>query len=159
MITLCTVTAICAPPARCFDLARSVDLHAAGASLIRGKAAAGRTAGLSALGDETTWSARFFGLRFSLTTRVTEFDRPHRFSDVQSAGLFRHFGHVYTFRPDGPSRTLMTDEFSFQSPFGLAGAAFDGFVLRRQMQAVMESRALYVKRAAESEEWKEYQGG
>jgi len=159
MITLRTETVICAPPARCFDLARSVDLHAAGASSIQGKAAAGRTAGLSVLEDETTWSARFFGLRFSLTTRIAEFDRPHGFSDVQCAGLFRHFGHVYTFRPDGPARTLMTDEFSFQSPFGLVGAAFDAFVLRRQMQRVMESRARCVKRAAESEEWRVSLGG
>lgn len=159
MIILRTETVILAPPERCFDLARSVDLHAVGASLIQGKATAGRTAGLSGLGDETTWSARFFGLRFSLTTRITEYERPRGFSDVQSAGLFRHFGHVYTFRPDGPARTVMTDEFSFQSSFGFIGAAFDGFVLRRQMQAVMESRARCVKRAAESEEWWAYLGG
>ena len=156
MITLCTETMILAPPERCFDLARSVDLHAAGAGAIRGRAAAGRTSGLSTLGDQTTWSAHFFGLPFSLTTQIATFDRPRGFSDVQSAGLFRHFGHVYTFRPDGPTRTVMADELSFQSPFGFAGAALDAFVLRRRMRAVMESRAFSIKRAAESEEWREY---
>jgi ligand-binding SRPBCC domain-containing protein len=154
--TLSTQTVILAPPERCFDLARSVDLHAASASVIHGKATAGRTAGLSESGDRTTWSARFFGMRFLLTTEITAFDRPRGFSDVQRAGLFRHFGHVYTFTAISPTRTVMTDVFSFRSPFGSVGAAFDAFVLRRRMRAVMEGRALHVKRVAESEEWREY---
>jgi ligand-binding SRPBCC domain-containing protein len=156
MISLWTDTVILAPAERCFDLARSVDLHAASASVIQGKALAGRTSGLSALGDRTTWSARFFGMRFSLTTRITAFDRPRSFSDVICAGLFTHFGHVYTFQPTGVGRTLMTDEFSFQSPFGILGAAFDTLILRRRMRTVMDSRARCVKRVAESEEWRTY---
>lgn len=156
MITLRTRTVILAPPERCFDLARSVDLHAASASVIHGRAVAGRTAGLSALGDQTTWSARFFGMRFSMTTEITAFDRPHGFSDVLCAGLFRHFGHVYTFAPVSPMQTMMTDEFSFQSPFGFIGAVMDALVLRRRMRAVLEFRARYIKRVAESEEWRAY---
>lgn len=156
MITLRTETMILAPQERCFDLARSVDLHAASARLIRGKATAGRTAGLAAPGDRTMWSARFHGMRFSLTTEITAFDRPRGFSDSLCAGLFRHFGHVYSFVPVGPMQTMMTDEFSFQSPCGFIGAALDVLVLRRRMRAVMESRARYVKHVAESEEWREY---
>ena len=121
MITLRTETVIFAPPERCFDLARSVDLHAASAAAIHGRATAGRTAGLATLGDRTTWSARFFGLRFLLTMGITAFDRSRGFSDVLCSGLFRHFGHVYTFQPVGLAQTVMTDEFSFQSPFGLVG--------------------------------------
>ena len=156
MITLRTETTILAPPERCFDLARSVDLHAASASVIHGKATAGRTEGLSDLGDRTTWSARFFGMRFSLTTEITAFERPRGFSDVLYSGLFRHFGHVYTFAPVNVGQTVMTDEFSFQSPFGFVGAVLDTLILRRRMEAVMEGRARYVKRVAESQEWHEY---
>ncbi len=156
MITLRTETVILAPQERCFDLARSVGLHAVSAAVIHGKVTAGRMAGLAALGDRTTWSARFFGMRFSLTTEITAFDRPRGFSDVLYAGLFSHFGHVYTFTPTSPTQTVMTDEFSFQSPFGCVGAALDALVLRRRMRAVLESRAHYVKRVAESEEWHKY---
>ena len=150
MIILQTKTTIQASQERCFDLARSVDLHAAGAAGIAGRAMAGRTTGLSDLGDRTTWTARFFGLGFALTTEVTGFDRPHGFSDAQCSGPFAHFGHVYGFREAGKGRTVMTDVFSFQSPFGLIGALFDSVVLRGRMQVVMEARAITIRRAAES---------
>ena len=150
MITLRTETVIGSPPERCFDLARSVDLHAAGASAIQGRATAGRTAGLAELGDRTTWTARFFGLGFSLTTQITTYDCPHTFSDAQCSGPFRHFGHVYVFHPQGADGTLMTDEFSFQSPFGPLGAAFDSLILRRRMRAVLAARAETIQRAAEA---------
>ncbi len=156
MITLRTKTLILAPPERCFDLARSVDLHAASAAMIHGKATAGRAAGMAAGGDRTTWSARFFGMRFSLTTEITAFNRPHGFSDNLYVGLFSHFGHVYTFVPFGPMQTVMTDEFSFQSPFGFVGAALDALILRRRMWAVLKARAHYIKRVAESEGWRRY---
>lgn len=156
MVRLHTETVILAPIERCFDLARSVDVHTASACLIHGKAIGGRTAGLAALGDSTTWSARFFGMRFSLTTEIMEFDRPYRFSDVQCADLFTHFGHVYTFESRGPRQTVMVDEFTFQSPLGLVGSLFDRIVLCRRMQAVLEFRADFIKRVAESDEWRVY---
>lgn len=116
MTTLRLQTVIAAPPARCFDLARSVDFHAASATPIQGKAIAGRRAGLAERGDQTTWSARFFGLRFTLTTQITEFDRPHCFSDVMCAGLFTHFGHVYTFQANSDTQTMMMDVLTFRRP-------------------------------------------
>ena len=149
MITLRTETAIQAPPERCFDLARSVDLHAAGAAGIAGLARKGRTSGFSGPGDRTTWTARFFGLRFALTTEITSFDRPHGFADTQCAGPFAHFGHVYRFQARDDGQIVMTDTFSFQSPFGPLGAFFDRVLLRDRMQAVMEARAQTIKREAE----------
>jgi len=156
MIRLCSKTMILTLPERCFDLARSIEVHSAGASLIDGKAIAGRTAGLSNQGDQTTWSARFFGIRFSLTTEITDFDPPYGFSDILRAGLFTQFGHVYKFETRGLGQTMMTDEFSFESPLGVLGALFDSTVLRSRMQRTMNFRANTIKRIAESEEWREY---
>ncbi len=156
MTKLCTETIILAPIERCFDLARSIDLHTASAGLIHGRAIAERTVGLAVLGDRTTWSARFFEIHFSLTTEITEFERPNRFSDVQCSGLLTHFGHIYTFESKGSRQTVMTDEFSFQSPLGFVGSIFDRIVLRRRMQAVLEFRADFLKRVAESDEWQAY---
>ena len=156
MIQLCRETVIFTPAERCFDLARSVDFHVVSASIIHGQATTGRVAGLSGLGDQTTWAARFFGLRFSITTEITDFERPYHFADAQCAGLFTHFGHIYTFQPIGPCQTLMTDQFSFQSSFGIVGASFDTAVLQRRMQAVLDFRARALKSALESEEWRVY---
>jgi ligand-binding SRPBCC domain-containing protein len=135
---------------------RSIDAHAASAALIRGKAVGGKRSGLADAGDETAWSAQFFGLRFRLTTRIEEYDRPCRFSDVMCAGLFRHFGHVYTFENLGPDRTRLIDEFSFESPFGPLGAILDRLVLLPRMRAVANARVQFLKRVAESEEWRQY---
>lgn len=156
MIRLKAQIEIHATPERCFDLARSVELHADSSQLIRGRAVAGHVRGLADAGHWTTWSARFFGVRFRLTTRITDFNRPHGFSDVLTDGLFTHFGHRYTFRPLGADQTLMTDEFWFQSPGGPGGALFDRVILRRPMKAVLDSRALFLKRVAESGEWRRY---
>ena len=156
MTSLHIETEVLAPRERCFDLARSVDLHTDSALIIAGKATAHRIAGLSDLGDKTTWSARFFGVRFNLTTAITQFDRPNRFSDIMYEGLFNHFGHVYTFEARGEDRTFVTDAFSFESPFDVLGTAFDSFILRRRMQAVASFRALYIKRIAESDAWRKY---
>ncbi len=158
MIVLHTEAVIAAPAERCFDLARSVDAHAAGAALIHGKAVGGKRSGLSEVGDATTWSAEFFRVRFRLTTRIETYRRPHRFSDVLSAGLFRHFRHVYTFEALGPDRTRLTDEFSFESPGGPLGSLFDRAVLRPRMRTVAAARVQFLQRAAESEEWRQYLG-
>lgn len=156
MVRLHTQVSINAPKQRCFDLARSVDVHTLTARTISGKAVAGRVSGLSALGDWTTWSARFFGVRFRLTTEITALNAPNSFSDTLRSGLFTHFGHVYTFEDIGGGQTRFTDTFSFQSPFGLLGTFVDCIVLRGRMKVVDEARADDIKSLAESEEWKKY---
>ena len=155
MITLHTQITIYAPK-RCFDLARSVDVHTLTARTIDGKAVAGRVSGLSEQGNWTTWSARFFGMHFRLTSEISTFDPPHGFSDTLRLGLFAHFGHVYTFENIGGGQTRLTDEFSFQSPLGSLGAFVDRVVLRGRMKSVDEARAADIKRIAESDEWKKY---
>lgn len=62
-----------APVERCFDLTRSIEFHEKKSSLIGAKAIGGKTSGLAEEGDEIIWSARFFGLRFSMTTHISEF--------------------------------------------------------------------------------------
>lgn len=156
MIKLHTQIIINAPKERCFDLARSVEAHAATARTISGKAVAGRVSGLSAPGDWTTWSARFFGMRFRLTTEISAFEYPHSFSDTLRSGIFTHFGHVYTLEDLGGGQTRLTDAFSFQSPCGPLGTLIDRVVLRGRMKWVDEARAEAIKRIAESEEWKKY---
>ena len=159
MITLRTEILVFAPQQRCFDLARSVEMHVLSAKPIGGKAVAGRTAGLSERHDRTTWSARFFGVRFTLSTEITEFDAPHHFADVLCRGMLAHFGHQYTFQPIGAAQTRITDELSFESPLGVLGRLFDRVILRSWMQAAANFRALCLKRIAESEQWQKYVPG
>jgi hypothetical protein len=51
-------TEIGAPPAVCFDAARSIELHIASTGRTQERAIGGVTAGLIGAGQEVTWSAR-----------------------------------------------------------------------------------------------------
>jgi len=142
-------TRVAAPPARCFDLARDVELHQRSTAASRERAVAGVTAGLLGAGGEVTWEATHFGVRQRLTSRITEFDPPNRFVDEMVRGAFARFRHEHQFLsvPDG---TDMVDIFDYTAPLGPLGRLADGLFLRRYMTALLRERNAYLKRAAES---------
>jgi ligand-binding SRPBCC domain-containing protein len=142
-------TLIEAPPERCFDLARDVDVHASSTARTRERAVAGVRSGLLGPGDTVTWEAVHFGLRQRLTARITRFEPPHLFEDEMVRGAFHSFTHRHEFRPAG-SGTLMVDTFCYRSPLGLLGIAADKLFLERYMRSFLAERAAFLKRAAEA---------
>jgi ligand-binding SRPBCC domain-containing protein len=142
-------TRVAAPPARCFDLARDVDLHQRSTAASRERAVAGVTTGLLGAGDQVTWEATHFGIRQRLTSRITEFDPPNRFVDEMVRGAFARFRHEHQFLAV-EGGTEMVDIFDYTSPLGLLGRLADGLFLRRYMAALLRERNAYLKRAAES---------
>ncbi len=142
-------TRVAAPPSRCFDLARDIDLHQRSTAASRERAVAGVTSGLLGRGDKVTWEATHFGVRQRLTSRITEFDPPNRFVDEMVRGAFARFRHEHQFLsiPDG---TDMVDIFDYTSPLGPLGRLADGLFLRRYMTRLLRARNAYLKRVAES---------
>ncbi len=53
-----------------------------------------------------------FRIPFTMTSRVTELERPHRFVDEQVRGPFRSFHHEHIFEPFD-NATLMIDRIRF----------------------------------------------
>ena len=148
-------TVIHAPPERCFDLARSVELHTLSTSSTGERAIAGRTSGLMELGDEVTWRARHLGVWQTLTSRITVFDRPRRFRDSMVRGAFSRFDHDHEFDIDGAG-TVMTDRFDYEAPLGLLGRIAEIAFLNAYMRRFLQERCDVVKRVAESDEWHKY---
>ena len=77
MVTFEELTTIRAPIARCFDLARNVEVHLDG-NVHWGEAAiaaAGVTSGLMSLGQRVTWRAKHFLVWQRLTSEITAMDR------------------------------------------------------------------------------------
>jgi ligand-binding SRPBCC domain-containing protein len=142
-------TPVAAPPSRCFDLARDVDLHQRSTAASHERAVAGVTSGLMKAGDEVTWEATHFGVRQRLTSRITEFEPPNRFVDEMVRGAFRRFRHEHQFLsvPDG---TEMVDIFDYTSPLEALGRLADRLFLRRYMTRLLSERNAYLKRVAES---------
>jgi len=142
-------TRVAAPPSRCFDLARDVELHQRSTAASRERAVAGVTSGLLGLGDEVTWEATHFGIRQRLTSRISEFDPPHRFVDEMVRGAFARFRHEHQFLAV-EGGTEMVDIFDYTSPLGPLGRLADGLFLRRYMTTLLRERDAYLKGAAES---------
>ncbi len=141
---------------RCFDLARSVDLHVDSSTGIGARAVGGRCGGLSGEGNETVWSARFFGVRFSMTTRIGNFAFPARFGDRMTRGLLRRFEHVYRFQPLPDGGCAMSDELMVEAPFGPLGRWMERLYLARCMDELVRSRLEHIKRVAEGDGWRRY---
>ena len=126
-----------------FDLARDIDVHTASQSDSGERATGGVTGGLIGLGETVTWKARHFGLPLSLTSRVTEFDAPHRFVDEQTRGPFNVFRHEHVFEPTA-SGSVMIDRVQFTAPFGLLGRIVERVVLKRYLMRLIENRGEYL---------------
>jgi ligand-binding SRPBCC domain-containing protein len=160
MIHLNETTVIAAPIARCFDLARSVEVHLAGNSHFGEQAVAleGATTGLLALGDTVTWRARHFFVRQRLTSKITAYDPPTYFQDTMLRGTFHSMQHDHYFRtlPDG--RCEMLDVFRFAAPVPLLGRIAESLILRRYMQSLLRERNAVIQQIAESptEAWRQY---
>ena len=141
-----------APVERCFDLARSIDLHTVSMTRQHEKAVSGKTEGLIELDEEVTWQARHFGITQRLTSKITVFDRPHHFRDTMVAGAFRRFDHDHLFESQG-STTLMTDVFDYNAPLGLLGKVAERLFLTRYMAALLRERNKIIKEVAEGDQW------
>ena len=152
MTTIRLATRIHAPPDRCFDLARSIELHLYSARGSSERAVSGVCSGLIGPGQQVTWQARHFGIWHHLTVSIDAFDRPNHFRDRMIRGSFNFMVHDHWFLPDGPF-TLMTDRFTFESPLGILGKFVDRLILREYLDRfLLESNEL-IKRIAESQQW------
>ena len=154
MPVLRLTTTIAAPARRCFDLARSVDLHTRGAVASGEHIVDGVRSGLMGPGDQVTWRARHFGVWQELTSRITRFDPPRRFRDSMVRGAFARFDHDHIFDATADDRTEMHDIFDFTSPLGPLGRLADALVLARYMRRFLELRNRVLKQVAESDEWR-----
>jgi ligand-binding SRPBCC domain-containing protein len=139
MVHIHLETLIAAAVETAFDLARDIDFHQRSMVETGESAVGGRTAGLIGPGETVTWRARHLGLMWTLTSRVTEFDRPARFVDEQVSGPFASFRHEHRFAAV-PGGTLMIDDWRHVAPFGFIGRAADALVLRRLMTRLLTTR-------------------
>jgi hypothetical protein len=158
MVTLELVTVVDAPIGRCFDLARSVEVHLAG-NIHSGEqalATGGVTRGLVCMGQRVTWRARHFALWHNLTSEITAMDAPAYFQATMVQGIFRFMQNDHCFRALSPGQTEMKDVFRFAAPLPVLGRLAEILVLRRYMRALLLERNTVIRQIAESGEWRRY---
>jgi hypothetical protein len=100
MIRLEETTVIDAPIQRCFDLARSVEVHLI-ANVHSGEQALaidGITSGLVGLAQQVTWRAKHFSVWHDLTSETTALEPPSHFQVTMTQGIFRSMQADHLFR-------------------------------------------------------------
>ncbi|OPH60346.1 cell division protein [Paenibacillus ferrarius] len=137
-----------APIETCFDMARSIDIHAQSTSQTNERAVGGVTSGLIECGQTVTWEAVHFGVKQRLTAKITEMDYPLRFVDEQVRGAFKRFRHTHEFYTT-ENGTQMIDVFDYTSPMGWLGKLADVLFLQRYMKGFLIKRNMYIKKVAE----------
>lgn len=155
MPTIELITIINAPIEKCFDLARSIDLHMESTRQTGEQAIAGKTSGLIELGETVTWRAKHFGIWQKLTSKITEFDQPNFFADEMVKGAFKNFRHEHYFL-SRHEETLMKDIFIFESPGGILGRLFNWLVLKKYMNRLLVKRNKVIKSAAENKDLRSF---
>ena len=156
MVTIDVTTRIQAPLERCFDLARSIEVHLLGTESTAEQAVAGVRSGLMHLGDAVRWKARHFGITQHLTSKITRYDRPVYFQDTMQKGAFRSMQHDHFFTRLEPGCTEMRDVFRFAAPLPILGLIAETLVLRRYMTHFLTQRNHVLKQVAESPNWQSY---
>lgn len=151
MPTIHLATEIKAPIQICFDLARSIDLHKYSVKASREEAIAGVTTGLIGMGGEVTWRGTHFGIRQTLSSRITAFDPPYHFRDEMLKGAFKKIKHDHIFE-ERNGTTVMKDIFEFVTPYGWLGKFFNYFLLEKYLIKLLQQRNKIIKQTAESKD-------
>lgn len=141
-------TVVRAPPERVFDVSLDIDVHQASMRGSGERAVAGVTGGMIGLDELVTWRARHFGITWTMTSRITELERPRRFVDEQVRGPFARYRHEHEFVPC-PEGTRMLDRVAFTAPLGPLGRLVDRVVLDRHLQGLIAARNAFVTATCE----------
>jgi hypothetical protein len=158
MIHLEETTVIDAPIERCFDLARSVEIHLLG-NIHSGEQAlaiGGITSGLPELDQQVTWRAKHFGSWQNLTSKYTAMQRPTYFQATMVKGIFRSMQADHYFRTLPSGATEMKDLFLVAAPIPILGPIAEALFLRRYMLTLLRERNAVIKQIAESNDWQRY---
>ncbi len=132
----------------CFDVSRDIDIHTQSTVGTNERAVAGRTSGLCELGDTVTWEAKHFGIKQYLTVEIIAFNKPYFFEDKMLKGTFKSMQHQHIFENQN-GKTIVTDKFQYETPFGIFGKLFDYLILKKYMTKFLIQRNNVLKEVAE----------
>ena len=146
-------TFIKAPVEVVFDLSRHIDMHKRSMQQYKEEAVAGTRFGLIENDDTVTWKARHFFKNRFLRIKITDMQRPDRFTDEQLQGDFRTMKHEHHFKPC-ENGTILIDLFYFETPYGRLGRMINYLFLTAYIKKLLEQRNRTIKEYAEGDKWK-----
>ena len=94
------------------------------------------------VGAEIRYRLKISGVPVRWTTRITEWDPPHRFADLQARGPYAYWLHTHSFSALDEGRTLMRDRVIYRVPYGFLGEVARRVFVRAQLRSIFEYREL-----------------
>ena len=82
---------------------------------------------------------RIAGLPVRWRSRITGWDPPHRFADVQERGPYAYWEHTHSFAAEGDG-VRMTDVVLYRLPFGPLGKIVHALAVRRMLERIFDHR-------------------
>jgi len=92
------------------------------------------------VGAEIRYRLKINGVPVKWTTRITEWDPPHRFADLQARGPYAYWLHTHTFAALDDKRTLMRDRVIYRVPYGILGEFARKVFVTSQLNRIFEYR-------------------
>ena len=84
------------------------------------------------------------GIPLTWTTRITGYEPPFRFTDIQLSGPYRRWEHRHTFEAV-PGGTLVRDEIEYAVPLGAIGDVANAVVVRNELRRIFNHRAAAIR--------------
>jgi ligand-binding SRPBCC domain-containing protein len=145
-------TFIQAPVERVFDLSRHIDLQKESMKPYSEETLASTRLGLVEENDTITWKARHLGKSRIMKLRVTDMQKPLRFTDEQATGELRMLKHEHHFKACS-NGTIMIDVFQFESRHGVVGHWMNRLLLNSYIKKILMKRNQFIKEYAEGNQW------
>jgi ligand-binding SRPBCC domain-containing protein len=79
---------------------------------------------------------KLHGVPVRWKTRITAWEPPHRFVDVQLSGPYSLWEHTHAFEEDGPEATVIRDRVRYAIPFGSLGELANRLLVRRDLKQI-----------------------
>jgi len=92
-------------------------------------------------GAEFDYTIRWFGVKLGWRTKIIDYKKPERFTDIQLSGPYRSWQHIHTFEKISEG-TCMKDDVSYSLP--LIAVPLHRIILRRQLDDIFCYRAVRI---------------
>jgi len=78
-------------------------------------------------------------------SRITTYNPPHSFTDVQLRGPYARWEHLHTFQADGDA-TIVEDDVAYELLFGRLGELVEPLLVRPRLRAIFDYRSAAIGR-------------
>ena len=90
------------------------------------------------------YKLRLRGISLRWTSRIVEWEPPHKFVDLQVRGPYKLWHHTHRFAAEGES-TRIADEVLYELPLGVLGRLAHWVMARRDVEKIFDYRAAKIR--------------